>query len=283
MRESNPARVRHPRKRHRRRLLGRGHAAPAAAAAAASSAEGRRRRAAGSQRHPHHDRHAACRPRLRGLREADDAEPRCARGEERRLRARVLDRVVHGQERRARCSSASTRARPIATAATSTRTSPKNVFVAERLHDAGVRTFGAASHWYFAPWSGLSQGIDVWDMSAKPSEGQGDRRHVDHERQALRRRDPPPEEGREHERPLLHLGPLLRSARAVHAARRRAGFARRRRRAAPQPRAIYDGEVWFTDKHVGRVLDFIASQPWGDAHGDRRDERSRRGLRRART
>jgi arylsulfatase A-like enzyme len=28
-------------------------------------------------------------------------------------------------------------------------------------------------------------------------------------------------------------------------------------------RALYDGEVWFTDKHVGRVLDFVASQPWG--------------------
>jgi arylsulfatase A-like enzyme len=25
----------------------------------------------------------------------------------------------------------------------------------------------------------------------------------------------------------------------------------------------YDTEVWFTDKHVGRVLDHIAAQPWG--------------------
>ena len=28
-------------------------------------------------------------------------------------------------------------------------------------------------------------------------------------------------------------------------------------------KAAYDGEVWFTDKHIGRVLDYIASQPWG--------------------
>ena len=26
---------------------------------------------------------------------------------------------------------------------------------------------------------------------------------------------------------------------------------------------LYDGEVWFTDHHIGRLLDFIASQPWG--------------------
>jgi arylsulfatase A-like enzyme len=26
---------------------------------------------------------------------------------------------------------------------------------------------------------------------------------------------------------------------------------------------FYDGEVWFTDHHIGRLLDFIASEPWG--------------------
>jgi arylsulfatase A-like enzyme len=28
-------------------------------------------------------------------------------------------------------------------------------------------------------------------------------------------------------------------------------------------RSSYDGEVWFTDHHIGRLLDAIASQPWG--------------------
>ncbi|HEY8087861.1 MAG TPA: sulfatase-like hydrolase/transferase, partial [Polyangiaceae bacterium] len=41
-----------------------------------------------------------------------------------------------------------------------------NVFLAERLHDAGFRTMGLASHWYFKPKYGLTQGMDVWDMSA---------------------------------------------------------------------------------------------------------------------
>jgi arylsulfatase A-like enzyme len=31
----------------------------------------------------------------------------------------------------------------------------------------------------------------------------------------------------------------------------------------PPTRSVYDEEVWFTDKHIGRVLDFIAAQPWG--------------------
>src|SRR5262249_9094082 len=26
---------------------------------------------------------------------------------------------------------------------------------------------------------------------------------------------------------------------------------------------LYDGEIWFTDHHIGRLLDFIESQPWG--------------------
>ena len=29
-------------------------------------------------------------------------------------------------------------------------------------------------------------------------------------------------------------------------------------------KALYDGEVWFTDKHIGKVIDYIQSQPWGE-------------------
>jgi choline-sulfatase len=27
---------------------------------------------------------------------------------------------------------------------------------------------------------------------------------------------------------------------------------------------LYDQEVWFTDKHIGKVLDYVKSQPWGE-------------------
>ncbi len=51
---------------------------------------------------------------------------------------------------------------------------PGNTLLAERLRGAGFHTMGAASHWYFVPWCGLTQGIDEWDTSAMPPSGQGD-------------------------------------------------------------------------------------------------------------
>ena len=51
---------------------------------------------------------------------------------------------------------------------------PDNTLVTERLRGAGFHTMGAASHWYFVPWSGLTQGMDEWDTSAMPPSGQGD-------------------------------------------------------------------------------------------------------------
>ena len=40
-------------------------------------------------------------------------------------------------------------------------------------------------------------------------------------------------------------------------------FGRADRTPSGQARAQYDEEVWFTDLHVGRVLDFVKAQPWG--------------------
>lgn len=48
-----------------------------------------------------------------------------------------------------------------------TRYLPSNIFLAERLKDSGFRTFGAASHFYFEPRYGLSQGVDTWDLSGR--------------------------------------------------------------------------------------------------------------------
>jgi len=31
-----------------------------------------------------------------------------------------------------------------------------------------------------------------------------------------------------------------------------------------QAKNLYDQEVWYTDKHIGKVLDYVKSQPWGD-------------------
>ena len=144
-----------------------------------------------------------------------------------------------------------------------TKYDPANVFVAERLQKDGVRTMGAASHWYFQFWAGLTQGMDVWDISAKPEDGQGDNDTSITSAQlsdaAIRLlKQPKNTDGRfflwlhyfdPHAQYMPHEGApdFLEGGKGGVAA----------------TRALYDGEVWFTDREVGRVVDFVASQPWG--------------------
>jgi len=141
---------------------------------------------------------------------------------------------------------------------------PSNTLLAERLNAAGVHTMGAASHWYFVKWSGLTQGMDVWDQSAQPASGQGDNDTSVTSEQlsdaALRLLAKPENTSKRfflwlhyfdpHEQYMPHPGApsFLGDGTNSYAA---------------QQKAAYDGEVWFTDKHIGRVLDYIASQPWG--------------------
>ncbi len=142
--------------------------------------------------------------------------------------------------------------------------STKNVLVAKRLHDAGIRTFGAASHWYFAPWSGLSQGMDEWDISAKPSEGQGEEdTSITSDKlsdAALRLLKKPENTGSRFFMWVHYFDPHAQYMPHPGAP----DFLGDGRGGVAATRALYDGELWFTDKHIGRVLDYVASQPWGD-------------------
>jgi len=143
---------------------------------------------------------------------------------------------------------------------------PANTLVTERLRRAGVRTFGAASHWYFNAWSGLTQGMQEWDLSAKPASGQGDTDTSVTSKEltdaALRLLAKPENTSSRffmwvhyfdpHAQYDAHPGapsfvdPDAPSAGGVAAAK-----------------AAYDGEVWFVDHHLGRLLDEIAARPWG--------------------
>jgi choline-sulfatase len=139
-----------------------------------------------------------------------------------------------------------------------------NVLLAERLKDAGFHTMGAASHWYFKPSFGLTQGIDDWDTSAIPTGGQGDNdtsitspQVTDAAIKVLSKSentqgrffawfhyfDPHAQYMAHPDAPAEQLKPDGRGA----------GWG---------IRWAYDGEVWFTDEYVGRLLDFIAAQPW---------------------
>lgn len=145
------------------------------------------------------------------------------------------------------------------------RYSPDNVTITERLKKAGVRTLGAASHWYFRPSFGLPQGMDDWDLSAIPGDGQGESDTSITSPQltdaAIKLLGKPENTGGRffmwvhyfdpHAEFMPHPGspPELKPD-----DQKAAGWGLR---------WMYDGEVWFTDKHIGRLLDFIESQPWG--------------------
>jgi arylsulfatase A-like enzyme len=131
-----------------------------------------------------------------------------------------------------------------------------NTFLAERLKEAGIHTLGAASHWYFEPWSGLSQGFETWDLRAMPADGQGDNDTSVTSKElsdaAIRLLKKPESTAKRFFMWIHYFDPHEQYMPHDDAPDFGGGS-----------KAAYDAEVWFTDKHVGRVLDFIASQPWG--------------------
>ncbi|WP_394838789.1 sulfatase-like hydrolase/transferase [Pendulispora rubella] len=139
-----------------------------------------------------------------------------------------------------------------------------NVLIAERFQQAHIRTFGAASHWYFTPRSGLTQGMDEWDTSAKPATGQGDTDTSVTSKElsdaALKLLAKPENTSGRFFMWLHYFDPH-----AQYAAHEGAPNFVPEGTKSPGKinKGAYDGEVWFVDHHIGRVLDAIAAQPWG--------------------
>ena len=136
-----------------------------------------------------------------------------------------------------------------------------NTFLAERLQAAGVYTMGAASHWYFRERWGVTQGFDLFDRSAIPAEGQGDTDSTTTSKQlsdaALRLlADKPPSR-----RFMLWVHYFDPHAQYV-AHPGAPDFAGAGASQAEKIRALYDGEMWFTDQQIGRVLDYARAQSW---------------------
>ncbi len=126
-----------------------------------------------------------------------------------------------------------------------------NVFLAERLKQVGFRTAGAASHFYFEPRFGLTQGMDTWDMSAQPS-GEQETRASDN-RVADRA-----------------IALLQETARTPGRFMIWAHFFDPHKQYVDHPefplfgrgeRAKYFREVMFTDSQLGRLLDALAALP----------------------
>jgi arylsulfatase A-like enzyme len=131
---------------------------------------------------------------------------------------------------------------------------PENAMFAELLQAAGVRTVSAQAHWSLGPGRGYSQGFDVWRMV--PGLASGDAAN----RQAT----------------AQLLTPIAIEV-LVEAGRGAAPFFAWFHYTDPHPdylahagapsfglddRGQYDGEVWFTDGWVGKLIDFVDAQPW---------------------
>jgi len=134
---------------------------------------------------------------------------------------------------------------------------PSNLLLAERLHAAGYRTAGAASHFLFNKALGWIDGIDRFVMTGvEGSQGSGiDWRHSS--------------------RPIADTAiKLLGDAEImsgpffiwVHFLDPHKQYLEHQGYSTfgDDPRALYDGEIAFTDHHIGRVLDALAASPAAD-------------------
>ncbi len=156
---------------------------------------------------------------------------------------------------------------------------PKNVFVAERASAAGFATLGAMSHFYFKPTFGLSQGFERWDLSAIPPGLADNDNSMSSEALSnvvLKMLASPgagasapaldagadAADGGTQGRPFFawfhYFDPHAQYAPHPDAP----NFGEGEKGAAAWVHAMYDAEVWYTDKHLGRVLDAIEAAPW---------------------
>jgi arylsulfatase A-like enzyme len=131
---------------------------------------------------------------------------------------------------------------------------PANLLLAERLHAAGYRTAGAASHFLFNRALGWIDGFDRFIMTGVDgSQGSGiDWRHSSRPiaDTAIRLLG----------EPELVSGPFFIWVHFLDPHKQyleHPGYST----FGDDPRALYDGEIAFTDHHIGRVLDALAASP----------------------
>ncbi|MEP7120191.1 MAG: sulfatase-like hydrolase/transferase [Byssovorax sp.] len=135
--------------------------------------------------------------------------------------------------------------------------SKEDTFVAERLQKAGIHTMSAHALRYFGKGTGLERGFDKVDLSAAGAEG------------SIKEMENSATGDKLGDAAVKLLGdPEATKGRFflwVHFLDCHADY-------LPHPdgpnfgtsqRDLYDGEIAFTDKHVGRILDAIAAAPWG--------------------
>jgi choline-sulfatase len=136
-----------------------------------------------------------------------------------------------------------------------------NTFIAERLHQAGFYTMGAASYWYFRePW-GMEQGFDTFDLSAIPASGQSD---TDTNSTSPQLTDAAIKMLDAHGGSRFFLWVHYFDPHAQYVPHEGApDFSDPSHPNGWRMRALYDGEIWFTDQAIGRLVEYIKAQSWG--------------------
>jgi choline-sulfatase len=137
-----------------------------------------------------------------------------------------------------------------------------NVFLAERLRAGKVHTMSIHCHRYFGMKAGMEQGFDVWDMSAMPPNmvdadtRPTSQRVTDSAIKVLGKADNV--EGKQFFAWLHYFDPHSPYVNHEGAP----AFDKMESTSENRGRDIYDAEVWFTDQHLGRLFDWIATQSW---------------------
>jgi arylsulfatase A-like enzyme len=132
----------------------------------------------------------------------------------------------------------------------------RNVMLAERLHDAGYHTAAAASHFLFDRALGWIDGIERFVMTG--AEGTAPRgAHIDHRHSSRPVADAAI---KFLNNPEIVSGPFFIWAHFLDPHKKyleHPGYSN----FGTDPRALYDGEIAFTDFHIGRVLKALAASP----------------------
>lgn len=130
----------------------------------------------------------------------------------------------------------------------------EDTFVSERLQRAGIRTVSVQGHWYFFKNYGFERGYDVTDTEATPADQpiEGDR-SVNSDK--LSDRIIAALEDPKLENTQFFLWSHYLDPHAEYVAHEGFDFGHR-------GRERYDGEIAFTDHHVGRVLAAIEKRPF---------------------
>jgi arylsulfatase A-like enzyme len=135
-----------------------------------------------------------------------------------------------------------------------------NVMFPERLQAAGIRTLTAHAHLYFRKEAaGFHRGFDVYELVPNLKwNSTTDENVTSPETEKIAERllsDPANTQGRffawfhwldPHDQYMRHPGVELYGHKA---------------------RDLYDGEVAFTDQHIGKLLQFVSAQPWASRTG----------------